>query len=133
MTEAEDLLLGLINGIKDENAAEANYELAQLYFNAGKYGNSLQTLFELNKNFAQYDKWLGKSFLLIADNYLKQGELFQAKATLNSIIDNAEDEELKKLAGKKLLQLEKLEKEVVIEQDSTAVIDSLSNNENNND
>lgn len=129
--DAEDLLLGLINGIKDENAAEASYELALLYFNAGKHKNSLQTLFELNKSFAQYDKWLGKSFLLIADNYMKQDELFQAKATLNSIIENASDENLKQQAREKLLELEALEKEVVIEQDSTIVIDTLNNSGNN--
>lgn len=132
-TEAEDLFLSLINGIKDENAAEANYELARFYFKNKKYKNSLQTLFELNKNFAQYDQWLGKSFLLIADNYLEQGELFQAKATLNSIIENAENSALKSQAISKLAKLEKLEKEVVIEKDTASVIDTLSNSGNNND
>ena len=129
--DAEDLLIGLINGVKDESAAEASYELALLYYNAGKYKNSLQTLFGLNKNFAQYDQWLGKSFLLIADNYMKQDELFQAKATLNSIIDNASDNDLIQQARKKLVKLEALEKEVVIAKDTTIVIDTLNTSGNN--
>jgi len=132
-TEAEDLYLALINGVKDEVAAEANYELGKLYFETGRYKTSLQTLFELNKSFAQYDQWLGKSFLLIADNYLEQDELFQAKATLNSIIENAENEQLKELALEKLSKLDKLEKAVVLEQDSSSVVDTLSNTENNNE
>ena len=131
--DAEDYLIELVNGIKDETAAEANYELGKLYYLNEKYKTSLQTLFELNKNFAQYDQWLGKSFLLIADNYLAQEELFQAKATLNSIIENAEDDDLKRQAAEKLTQLEELEKEVVLPQDSTVVNDSTSNQNGNNE
>ncbi|MGB3467377.1 MAG: tetratricopeptide repeat protein, partial [Cyclobacteriaceae bacterium] len=133
-TEAEDLFFTLVNGIKDENAAEANYELAKLYLKTERYKNALQTLFDLNKNFAQYDQWIGKSFLLIADIYMKQGELFQAKATLNSIIKNAEGEELKQQAAAKLAKLSRLEKEVVIEEKTPeTTIDSLSNEGNDND
>lgn len=132
--EAEDLFLTLVNGIKDENAAEANYELAQLYLETDQYKNALQTLFGLNKNFAQYDRWIGKSFLLIADIYMEQGELFQAKATLNSIIENAEAEDLKNQAREKLEKLSKLEKEVVIEEESTVTPnDTLSNPDKSND
>ncbi|MEL7148471.1 MAG: tetratricopeptide repeat protein, partial [Bacteroidota bacterium] len=58
--DAEDYLIELVNGIKDETAAEANYELGRLYYSTKRYKTSLQTLFELNKNFAQYSKWLGK-------------------------------------------------------------------------
>ncbi len=131
---AEDIYLDLVNGVKDETAAEANYELGKLYYVTKKYKTSLQTLFNLNKQFAQFDEWLGKSFLLIADNYLALDELFQAKATLNSIIEKAEDQLLVVQARQKLSELEEKEKEVIIPKDSTILIDSLNNvEENNND
>jgi hypothetical protein len=41
---------------------------------------------------------------------VKTGDLFQAKATLQSIIDNYQGEELKKVAEEKLLEIEGLEK-----------------------
>ena len=51
---------------------------------------------------------VGQSFLLIADNYLKMNELLQAKATLNSLIDNFPDESIKQKARRKLDQINQL-------------------------
>lgn len=74
---------------EDENAAEAKYLIALMDYNNAQYQESLNTLFELNETFSAFEEWLGKSFLLIADNYFALEEVFQAKATLNSIIENA--------------------------------------------
>jgi hypothetical protein len=38
-----------------------------------------------------YDYWITKAFLLLADNFVAIGDNFQAKETLQSIIDNSED------------------------------------------
>jgi TolA-binding protein len=35
-----------------------------------------------------YDYWVAKTFILLADNYVKLKDNFQAKATLQSIIEN---------------------------------------------
>ncbi len=43
-----------------------------------------------------------KAYLLIADNYIKTGEDFQARATLKSIIDYAKDPKIVQLAQNKL-------------------------------
>src|SRR5690606_18847751 len=90
---ATDYFLNTLNTAKDENGAEAQYLLATIYHQQAKYQNSLETLFDLNKNFSAYDYWLGRSFLLIADNYLAMKETFQAKATLESILAHAENQE----------------------------------------
>ncbi|OUJ74713.1 tetratricopeptide repeat protein [Hymenobacter crusticola] len=70
----------------DENGAEAQYLLAQILFEQKKYPEALDAAFK--NNASNYDLWQGRSFLLIADIYTAQGETFQARATLNSIIDN---------------------------------------------
>ncbi|HET8859646.1 tetratricopeptide repeat protein [Marivirga sp.] len=107
-----------VEAAKDEYAAESQYMIALMQNNSKEYQESINTLFELNKIFGSYPQWLGKSFLLIADNYYSMGEIFQAKATLNSIIENAESKVLKDEAQ---LKLDKIEKEEgsELQQDST--------------
>ncbi|GAB2941682.1 tetratricopeptide repeat protein [Hymenobacter coalescens] len=72
----------------DVNGAEAQYLLADVLYQQKKYEPALDAAFRLNSDFNQFDLWLGRAFLLISDIYRDQGEAFQAKATLNSIIDN---------------------------------------------
>ncbi|MDX2305990.1 MAG: tetratricopeptide repeat protein [Microscillaceae bacterium] len=86
----------------DETGAEAQYLIADIYYKQKLHTQSLETLFELNKKFANYEKWRGRAFLLIADNYLATGETFQAKATLQSIIDKSPDQEVVRIARQKL-------------------------------
>ncbi len=85
----------------DETGAEAQYLLADIYYRQRRYQESLETLFEMNKKF-NFEKWRGKAFLLIADNYIALGETFQAKATLQSIIDKSPDPAVVSQAQQKL-------------------------------
>ncbi|WP_052695387.1 tetratricopeptide repeat protein [Hymenobacter sp. AT01-02] len=73
---------------KDESGAEAQYLLASALYQQKKYPEALDAAYKSNSDFVNYDVWLGRAFLLIADIYRDQGEIFQARATLNSIIDN---------------------------------------------
>ncbi|MBC6609020.1 tetratricopeptide repeat protein [Hymenobacter sp. BT188] len=70
----------------DENRAEAQYLLAQVLFDQKKYPEALDAAYKTNAS--KYELWQGRGFLLIADIYALQGDNFQARATLNSIIDN---------------------------------------------
>ena len=58
---------------------------------------------------SDYDEWLGKAFLLIADNYIALNELFQAKATINSVIEYSPVASIVEQAKLKLSDIEKLE------------------------
>lgn len=108
----------LVNG-NDVIAAEANYQLALIDFERGENASSIEKLFELNGKFGSYAQWVDKSYLLIADNYLATNELFQAKATLRSIIEHSKNQEVTDIAKKKLAS---------IEQQSTSVDTSNVNN-----
>jgi tetratricopeptide (TPR) repeat protein len=87
-------------------AAEAQFRTAQIYHQLGDYGQSLEHLFALHKNFSNHLEWLHPGFLLIAENYMALKEWFQARATLQSIIDQAQDSVLVAQAAQKLAMLQ---------------------------
>ncbi|MFC2176673.1 tetratricopeptide repeat protein, partial [Bacteroidota bacterium] len=89
----------------NEFGAEAMYSLARIHFLKGDYQRSQDLIFEMINIFPNYDKWIAKSFLLLADNYIKQEDLFQARLTLQNLVDNY-DGELKDEAIKKLREVE---------------------------
>ncbi|AII53904.1 tetratricopeptide repeat protein [Hymenobacter sp. APR13] len=70
----------------DENGAEAQYLVADALYQQKKYPEALDAAYKTNTS--NYELWQGRGFLLISDIYAAQGENFQARATLNSIIDN---------------------------------------------
>ena len=94
--------------------------VGQIFYQQKQYQQSLNTLFEMNENFSAYDEWLGKAFLLIADNYIALNEIFQAKATVNSIIQYSQLDNIKEDARAKLKQIEKLEAEAPSQEEVNA-------------
>ena len=77
------------------------YNLAYIHFQRDSFELSQKLIFEMVNIFPNYGKWISKSFLLLADNYIKQDDLFQAKLTLQNLIDNYQGE-LKDEAQRKL-------------------------------
>ena len=72
----------------DATGAEAQYTLAEVLFKQQKYDEAIKEAFKVNANYSSYDLWLGRAFLLLGDIYTAQHDTFQARATLNSIIEN---------------------------------------------
>ncbi|RED94914.1 tetratricopeptide repeat protein [Marinoscillum furvescens] len=122
--EALDELIRVVNDAPNERGAEAKYLMGKVYYLKGQYKRSLEMLFDLNRNYGSYPHWVGKSFLLIADNYLEMGELLQAKATTQSIIDNASDDAIVQEANEKMLTILEEEERVLVA-DSTMVEDTI--------
>lgn len=69
-------------------AAEAKYNIANIEYLKGHYKTSQKTCFDLVKELPNYDYWVAKTFILLSDDYVALKDNFQAKATLQSIIDN---------------------------------------------
>lgn len=89
--------------------AEARYRLGQLQYENKQYDKAEKTAFDVINNMASHDYWVAKSFILLADAYAGKGNKFQAKNTLESVIENYEGsddviplakERLKKLNSK---------------------------------
>lgn len=91
---------------KDINGAEAQYHLGEILYKQKKYKESITTLLKFNEQFSDFEYWKGKAFILIADNNAALDEPTQAKAVLNSIIENSSDETIKAEAKQKLESLE---------------------------
>jgi TolA-binding protein len=102
MDKATDDFLTTLNTAKDVNGAEAQYLTAEILFKKKEYNQSINTLYELNKDFSQFQRWKDKAFLLIADNFIAMGNTYQATATLNSIISESPDKKTKDAAKAKL-------------------------------
>ncbi|NMM48409.1 tetratricopeptide repeat protein [Marinigracilibium pacificum] len=105
----------LVANASDEYAAEAMFRKAEVLYKSKNYKASNEILYEFINKFGAYDYWLGRSFILISDNFIGLDELIQAEATLNSVIENAENEENVEMANAKLAELKGLGKQIVEE------------------
>jgi TolA-binding protein len=90
-------------------AAEAKYNIANVDYLKRRYKTSQKLCFDLVKEMPNYDYWVAKTYILLADDYIGLKDSFQAKATLQSIIENykADDDilptakqKLEKITGK---------------------------------
>ena len=79
------------NLAKDKNGAEAQYYIGVILNQQGDFTNSNEALYVIPEQYGMYVEWLDKGFLLVAENFIAVNEYFQAKATLQSIIDNSEN------------------------------------------
>ncbi|MEK6783100.1 MAG: tetratricopeptide repeat protein [Bacteroidota bacterium] len=118
---AKDEFINTLNTAQDEYGAEANYLLAEIFYLNKDHKQSNETLMSLNTSFSSYTTWVGKSWLLLADNYEAMGEVFQAKGTLKSLIDNFPLQEVKDQAKGRLKRIEEseIQKQVQMSQDTT--------------
>lgn len=91
---------------KDIYGAEANYLIGDILYRQKKYKESIATLLKFNDLFPDQEYWKGRAFILVADNNVGLGEIAQARAVLNSIIENAEDARVVAEAKTKLAGLE---------------------------
>jgi len=104
-SQAELSLTALVADYKTEQGAEGLYLLALASQEKGEINQSSDLIFDQSGPFVNYDYWYGRIFLLLADNYVKSGEEFQAKATLESIVENSTNAEIKQMAQSKLQTL----------------------------
>jgi tetratricopeptide (TPR) repeat protein len=108
LTKAAEEFRKVYKSSKDEFGAEASYWAAMILYKEKKYKEAEAAIIEMGKAFEGFDYWRARSFILLADVYAGMNEMGQAKATLNSIIENSDDKEAVELAKEKLTQIEKL-------------------------
>jgi TolA-binding protein len=83
-------------------AAEARYEIANCLFRLNKLNDAEKAALETINKSGSYDFWITKAYILLGDVYFKQKDYFNAKATLQSVVDNTLNTELKAEAQAKL-------------------------------
>ncbi len=103
-----------------EKGAEAKYMLIMIDYQLKNYKKAEALVFELVNDYPAFEYWKAKSFVVLADIYAANDNLFQARQTLQSIIDNYPGEDLKTIAREKLASYQKAEAENAgAKQDST--------------
>jgi TolA-binding protein len=96
---------------KNGTGAEAKYNMAYIRHLQKKYRDAETEVFDLAKKFPSYDYWKAKGFILLADVYVQLDDRFQAKTTLQSVIDHCDDPGLVEEARRRLAVIEQSEVE----------------------
>ncbi len=106
---AKDEFISTLNSAQDEYGAEAKYLLGEIFYLTKEYKQCYETLVGVPTDFSSYTWWVGKSYLLLSDNYLAMGDSFNAKAALKSLVVNFPLESIKKVAKEKLEKIDDVE------------------------
>ena len=80
----EDLRI-LAKDTRSVYGAEAKYQLAQLYYNIKQYDNAEKEVLDYINVSTPHSYWLARSFILLADVYIKSEKYIEAKQYLISL------------------------------------------------
>ena len=86
--------------------AESAYYAALSSFKMNNLDDTESRVFDISDHFGSQEYWVAKSFLLLADVYVAKDNLFQARETLRSVVDNCSINELKNEAQNHLNQIQ---------------------------
>ena len=89
--------------------AEAQYLLAEAAFNAEQYDVCEKALFVLIEQFYPQEIWKNKGFLLLVQTYIGMEDLFQARATAQSIMENVQVPEVQEAVSDLMFDIDALE------------------------
>jgi tetratricopeptide (TPR) repeat protein len=98
---------------RSEVSAEARYRAARLYFESDSMEQAEAMVFELVNQVPSYGFWVAKGLILLSEVYLATDKVFQAKAALQSVIENYEGADLKNDAENRLKALEQQEQKTI--------------------
>lgn len=105
LSTAMDVFKSVQKNNLSKSGAESQYQIAYIYFLQNSNKECEKECLNLIKQYPSYETWLAKTFLLLADNYLKLNDAFQAKLTLQTLIDSSDDIEILQLAKDKLASI----------------------------
>ena len=100
---------GILRETKNIYGAESKYNLALIQYHKKEYKNAQKSIYDLADQFSAYEYWVAKAYLLLADVLVKQNDFFQAKATLQSLLDNYEGQDILALTKAKMIEVIELE------------------------
>ncbi len=98
--------------VKTAEGSESKYEMIKILYQRGELNKAEAEVFKFAETNTPHQYWLAKSFILLGDIYAGKNDFFQAKATLQSVIDgyaNANDGIIDEAIAK-LAELVKVEK-----------------------
>lgn len=89
--------------------AEAQYLIAESHYNANNFETCEAELFSLIEKFYNQELWKNKGFLLLVQTYIGMNDLFQARATAESILANVSAPNVQEAVSDLLFEIDALE------------------------
>jgi TolA-binding protein len=89
--------------------AEAQYQIASCQFDQNRLKDAEKSAFEVIHKSGSYELWITKSYFLLGDIYLKEKDYFNARATFQSLVENAKIEDIRVQAEQRLEEVKKEE------------------------
>ena len=89
--------------------AEAQYQIADCQYQQNRLKDAEKSAFEVIHKSGSYELWVTKSYFLLGDIYLREKDYFNARATFQSLVENAKIEEIRVQAEQRLDEVKKEE------------------------
>lgn len=90
----------------NEQTAEARYLIANIYYLKRDLNRAQDLCINANKESSAYPYWVAKSVILLSDIFADKGDLYNARAALEALLENyTEDQELINTARTKLAKI----------------------------
>lgn len=86
-TAALKIFRELATEVQSEEGAASTFYVIEAEHEAGRMASAEKMVMDFAQKNTPHSYWLGKSFLILGDIYIGQGDNFQARATLQSIVD----------------------------------------------
>lgn len=84
---AIDLFKVLSEDVRHAEGAEASYLVIEDVYKAGNMDEAEKLVYTFADKNSPHAYWLGKAFILLGDVYRSKGDMFQARATYQSVVD----------------------------------------------
>lgn len=111
----------------NEQTAEARYLIAAIYYKRRDLDKAQELTIKANQESSAYPYWVAKSVLLLAEVFAEKGDLYNARAALEALLENYnEDQELVSQARRRLGEINRM-----IDQNSKLSRDSGGASNNN--
>jgi len=122
----------VVNMTHSEMEAESKYNVAYIQYLKSDIPASEKTIFDLINQEPSYPQWMAKGLILLSDDYLSVHDDFQAKHTLNTVIENATDTALVGQAKRRIDKINDDEKKAMpapVKPDMTIPFDNKSSDD----
>ena len=119
---SSDLCNEIVRLTTNQDGSEAMYMKSYFSYLEENYSETESLIFELSERYSS-NHWIAKGFVLLSDVYMNQGNNYQAKATLESVIENHDGEDVVNLAKKKWEQIieKKQSEKVELEKEESTI------------
>ncbi|NLA24043.1 MAG: tetratricopeptide repeat protein [Bacteroidales bacterium] len=110
--QAYNVFSSLASEVQSYQGAEARYRMAEIQMKIGEDTIAENMIYDFAQMSSPHRFWLAKGFILLSDIFLQRNDLFQAKHTLKSVVDNYTDDAdgIKDEAYNKLAEITEIEK-----------------------